>query len=71
MIGKRTAVVAPKNALFAAIGISVLLWANALAAAAPTPAAPSPRATAPAAQKPEKVTEVEGITEYRDRKSVV
>jgi zinc protease len=65
MIGKRTAVVAPKNALFAAIGISVLLWANALAAAAPTPAAPSPRATAPAAQKPEKVTEVEGITEYR------
>jgi zinc protease len=65
MIGNRTAVVAPKSALFAAIGISVLLWANALAAAAPTPAAPSPRSTAPAVQKPEKVTEVEGITEYR------
>jgi zinc protease len=63
MMGNRTTVAAPKSALFAAIGISVLLWANALAA--PIPAAPSPGSTAPAVQKPEKVTEVEGITEYR------
>src|ERR1700744_5386262 len=43
------------------IVLVAFLGANALAAPLPAPAP----ATAPAVQKPQKVTEAEGITEYR------
>ena len=64
MMGNRTVFVAPNCVLFAVIAISALLWGDALAAAAPTPSTQPPSA-APAVPKPERVTEVEGITEYR------
>jgi zinc protease len=66
MIRMRTVLDATRRLLLLAFGIAVLLAANAAAAA---PAAQSARHTAttvaPAGQTPEKVTEVEGITEYR------
>lgn len=65
MMGNRTAFVATRYALFAAMAIAALLWGNAWAAAAPTQSTQSTASTAALAQKPEKVTEVEGITEYR------
>ena len=66
MTCNRTALAASRGALSWVMAIATLLWANVLAAAAPTPATPPGQPPAVAAvQKPEKVTEVEGITEYR------
>ena len=72
MIRIRTALKAPSSALFAAMGITALLWASALAAVPATQSSgpatgtsqPTTR-TAPAGPTPTKVTEAEGITEYR------
>ena len=65
MIRIRTALAAPTSALFAAIGIAALLWASVLAAAPVAQSARPATTVAPAGQTAEKVTETEGITEYR------
>jgi zinc protease len=69
MMGIRKAITAPVSTVFATIGAAALLWANAWAAPAvaqsarpSAPAASTP--TPPQVPAPEKVTEVEGITEY-------
>ena len=67
MIRFRSAFVAPTSAWLAVIAIAALVWAGpSLAAAdAATPSAKPVAKAAPAGQPPQKVTEVEGITEYR------
>jgi predicted Zn-dependent peptidase len=65
MIRIGTTLTAPTGALFVAIGVTTLLWGSALAAAPVTQSARPATTVAPARQNAEKVTEVEGITEYR------
>jgi zinc protease len=65
MIRIGTTLTAPTGALFVAIGVAALLWGSALAAAPVTQSTRPATTVAPARQNAEKVTEVEGITEYR------
>src|SRR5882762_129219 len=65
MIRIGTRLTAPAGALFVAIGVAAFLWASALAAAPVTAPARPVATVAAAGQTAAKVTEVEGITEYR------
>jgi predicted Zn-dependent peptidase len=65
MIRIGTTLTAPTGALFVAIGVATLLWGSALAAAPVTQSTRPASTVVPARQNAEKVTKVEGITEYR------
>src|SRR5580700_3983307 len=66
MIRIGTTLTALTGALLTAIGVAALLWASVLAAAAPVAQSARPATTAvTTGPKAEKVTEVEGISEYR------
>lgn len=65
MVRIGTTLTAPTGALLLAVGLAALTCGNALAAAPVSRSARPATSAAPAGQKAEKVTEVEGITEYR------